>query len=75
VVFEKDYTFFVHTALFVLYYLRFVQHLTFHFLQVPHFIFTVKHHERTQGNVGWLISHLEEASPSDKAAYWRKEQQ
>jgi hypothetical protein len=53
----------------------FVQHITFHFLQVPHFIFTVKHHERTQGNVGWLISHLEEASPTEKAAYWRKEQQ
>lgn len=52
--------------------INFVQHLSFHFLQVPNFVFTVKHFERTRGNVGWLISHLATATEAQKAAYWTR---
>lgn len=38
----------------------FVQHLSFHFSQIPNYTFIVEHKERTTGNVGWLITDIQE---------------
>jgi hypothetical protein len=37
----------------------FVQHLSFHFSQIPNYTFIVEHKERTTGNVGWLITDIQ----------------
>lgn len=39
--------------------IEYVEDLTYHFRQVPGFEFSVKHFERKDGNVGWLISKIE----------------
>lgn len=36
----------------------FVEHIRYHFSQIQGFYFTVKHFERKNGNVGWLIEDL-----------------
>jgi len=46
-----------------------VEKITYHFLQVPNYIFTVEHFERSGGNVGWLISSLQVANAGQKQSY------
>jgi hypothetical protein len=38
----------------------FVQHLSFNFSQIQNYTFVVEHKERTTGNVGWLITDIQE---------------
>jgi hypothetical protein len=38
----------------------FVQQLSFHFSQIQNYTFIVEHKERTTGNVGWLITDIQE---------------
>lgn len=49
--------------------ISFVEKITYHFLQVPNYIFTVEHFERSGGNVGWLISSLQVATVAQKQIY------
>lgn len=50
----------------------YVEKITYHFLQIPNYIFTVEHFERAGNNVGWLISSVQAADSKQKAAYRRK---
>jgi hypothetical protein len=43
----------------------FVRHLSFHFSQIPDYTFIVEHKERTTGNVGWLITDIQEKKISE----------
>ncbi len=43
----------------------FVQQLSFHFSQVQNYTFIVEHKERTKGNVGWLITDIQEKERSE----------
>lgn len=42
---------------------------TYHFLQIPGWVFTVDFYNRNSRNSGWLISHLEEADKADLFQY------
>lgn len=44
-------------------------HITYHFLQLDNWIFTVDYFPRQGPNAGWLISSLQEASKEDKRRY------
>ena len=44
----------------------YISDVEFFFLQIPDYIFTVKHYERESMNVGWLISSLIECSEIEK---------
>jgi hypothetical protein len=47
----------------------YVKDITYHFLQVDKWIFTVEHFQRGTLNAGWLINGLKKASEADKKAY------
>jgi hypothetical protein len=50
----------------------YVKDITYHFLQVDKWIFTVDHFQRETLNAGWLISSLKKSSEEDKTAYLKK---
>lgn len=49
-----------------------VNHITYHFLQVPGWVFQVKDFPRQTTNSGWLISKLIPATEEEKEAYCKK---
>ena len=49
-----------------------VEELTFHYLGVPGYVFTIKEFNRVGRNSGWLINHIQTASGDDKIEYINK---
>ncbi len=46
--------------------------ITYHFLQVPGWIFVVQHFDRNTNNAGWLIAQVMPATAAEKALYKQK---
>jgi hypothetical protein len=52
--------------------IEFVKDISFHFLQIPNYIFIVEHKERTVGNTGWLMTEILQANLHEKELYKQK---
>jgi hypothetical protein len=51
---------------------RYVQDITYHFLQIDGWIFTVQQYKRMTRQAGWLINQLQKANQSNKEVYKQK---